>query len=853
MLGGPHIRAGIGDVFGVDIDPNAQWDVQWLAAPPLWVTVLLLCVPLALFVYWLYRGSATPAGRGRRALLAATRFFAVLCVILMLFDPVLTVEKEITRRAYVAVLVDDSLSMAFVDRHADPEVQTALARAAGFIGAEEALTASAQVKLETTSRWDLLRAVWRAERPNFLGKLEQTHLVKLYGFSTRLRRNPKLADEAAPTGSHTKLGDAVRDVLDDLKGQAVAGIVVISDGRSNSGELAPIEAARLAATHGAAGVPIFPVAVGAVDVPKDLEMLQVRAPDVVLTGEQVQIDYVVRHTGFPGESVRVELHKDGADGEILEDTELVLRDGATGDRFTQRAQLRLPPFDEEGEYELVLLVPPDPEDVVPSNNIRRIRIRVVDGTLKVLYVDGRPRFEYRHLSMALIRDKRIAVNCLLADADVGVPQRRSNDPRVTPLMQFPSEGVGKDGQPGLFDYDCVIIGDVAFELKRGMTIFPEPDRHMALLERYVEEAGGGIIFLAGLDANPSRYRGTPLETLLPVELLSPERWASERGNAFSDEPIMPVVTEKGQGHSLLQLHPDPRRPELNTALWQGDRRLNGFYWVAPVRGPKLHAEVLLRHPGIDEATRPILATMWYGRGRTVYVGTDEIWRWRELQGDRYYYRFFSNLIRYVGHNRLLGDERRYELSLERSNYTLGERVTVRARRWDDNFQKLAGVEDVTIKHETEDGTIAEVKLGAVPNAPGEFEASIVAQQLGAHRVWFETTKASGTTGKAALVSFDVTVPQRELENPAMDITALQALWDESGAAAAALRGPERVARTEFFQLWELGQVAGAIPERTRILSGVDAVYRLWDTWLVFFLLLGLLCLEWIVRKLTRLP
>ena len=101
------------------------------------------------------------------------------------------------------------------------------------------------------------------------------------------------------------------------------------------------------------------------------------------------------------------------------------------------------------------------------------------------------------------------------------------------LTQFPAEGVGKNGRPGLFDFDCVIIGDVAFELKRGISIFPEPDRHMALLERYVEEAGGGVIFLAGPDANPHRYRGTPLETLLPIELLSPDKFAAERADAFT--------------------------------------------------------------------------------------------------------------------------------------------------------------------------------------------------------------------------------------------------------------------------------------------------------------------------------
>ncbi len=37
------------------------------------------------------------------------------------------------------------------------------------------------------------------------------------------------------------------------------------------------------------------------------------------------------------------------------------------------------------------------------------------------------------------------------------------------------------------------------------------------------------------------------------------------------------------------------------------------------------------------------------------------------------------------------------------------------------------------------------------------------------------------------------------------------------------------------------------------LSGVESVHRLWDSWGVFGLLVVLLCLEWIARKMARLP
>ena len=126
----------------------------------------------------------------------------------------------------------------------------------------------------------------------------------------------------------------------------------------------------------------------------------------------------------------------------------------------------------------------------------------------------------------------------------------------------------------------------------------------------------------------------------------------------------------------------------------------------------------------------------------------------------------------------------------------------------------------------------------------------MANRLGPHRLWFDIEHGNQKT-KASLVSFDVIVPQREMDNPSRDDDILQSVWEESGATAAATEAA--APRDKFFHLWELPVVASSIPDRKRILSGVDATYRLWDTWLVFLLLTGLLCVEWIVRKLTRLP
>ncbi|MCI0343072.1 MAG: hypothetical protein L0216_18330, partial [Planctomycetales bacterium] len=248
--------------------------------------------------------------------------------------------------------------------------------------------------------------------------------------------------------------------------------------------------------------------------------------------------------------------------------------------------------------------------------------------------------------------------------------------------------------------------------------------------------------------------------------------------------------------------------------------------------------------GSDEG-RPILASMRYGLGRTVYIGTDETWRWRLLQGDRLYYRFWQNLIRYVGHNRLLGEQKRFHIALDKTAYTLGERVVVRARVFQEDFQPLRAEEvEARLEKPRSGGASEPLPLRAVDRErrPGVYEGSIVAGTLGPHQVWFPLRGAPGEQreeSRAGLASFEVTIPQREFEKPSMDRDTLAAMARESGGAT--------------WDLWQLPEIPAKVKRLSQTLSGVESVHRLWDSWGVFGALVALLCLEWIARKLARLP
>jgi hypothetical protein len=84
---------------------------------------------------------------------------------------------------------------------------------------------------------------------------------------------------ARPTGAHTQPGDALVDVLRDLSGNTIAGMVMISDGRSTatpqSGAVTLDEAARRLRQ---AKVPVSTIATGTAEPLRDLALVDLTAP-----------------------------------------------------------------------------------------------------------------------------------------------------------------------------------------------------------------------------------------------------------------------------------------------------------------------------------------------------------------------------------------------------------------------------------------------------------------------------------------------------------------------------------------------------------------------------------------------
>jgi len=769
---------------------------------------LLLAGLLAVLGAWLYLREPVGPGRGVRLALIVARAVFVAGLLLFLTHPVIQLTREEPARGSLLVLLDTSASQDI----ADPRAGSDLARAAIAAGvlspgpADRAVPESQSAKLAALTRRELVEAAFANSALDLGARVTAHSDVLLASFDRAagpVRAVPAEsgglpeAIRALPkAGPSTALGDSLVAALDATAGQPLTGVLVISDGATNSG--APLAAGAEAAAK--RGLPVFAWATG-VTAPPDLGIVSFSGPPVAFAREEAPLQIRLRAAGLAGR-----------------ETELVLREG---DKELARRPVRV---DADGEIELTVPVEPRtageitytaevaalPGEATAENNRANATIRVIDRRIRVLIVEQEPRWEFRYLLDTLQRDRRVEVHAVMLDGDPGL----GREPGGVFLPELPDSA-------GLLENVIVVLGDV------------DPARlgaeRMNALSRLVRETGGGLVFLAGPRHGPVAFRGTPLEALLPVSL------AGAAPAEPYPEPVGLVLTPAGRTSPLLRLADNPAD---SVEIWQ---RFPGARWTARTGPAKPAAEVLLVDPTpakrSGDAPQPVLALMPAGRGQVFYFGTGDTWRWRSRVGERHYLRVWGQVFLKLGLERLAGASDLVQLNTARPNYAPGDRVVVSGRIFDQSFQPLsaAAVEarvtlvpaDAAPDSPPIESTLV---LRARGGRPGEFEAEIRADARGRYTVVTELD------AKAA-VTFTVDTVDLEGRDPALRLEALEQLTRATGG---------RVFREE--DLSELPEAVAARLPATTLTRRIEPAF---NAWLLGALIL-VVCAEWALRRLHRL-
>jgi hypothetical protein len=694
--------------------------------------------------------------------------------------------------------------------------------------------------LAEVTRLDIVKAVLAREDLDFANRLLEKNSLKVFTFSSGIRlfgegrkgekfsltlkeKDAEVQQDPFKTleakGAETKLGDSLNEALNFLKGQRIAGVIIISDGRNNRGMLKP---SQVAETAGLKDIPIYTVGVGNPEDPKDIALVNLEAREVVLVNDKVSFNFMIRSRGYEGETITATLR---FGDEIKQTKQIKLK----GNNQIQREGMSHKP-DREGEYEVVLELTIKPSEQFKQNNKLTHQLKVVDEKIKVLYIDCYPRWEYRFLKNALIRDDTMKVQCLLQSADEGFPQESS--PGVEPLTGFP------ETKTELFEnYHVIMLGDIDPSHPRQPL---RPDE-MRWIREFVEKLGGGLLFMAGENFAPDCYRDTPLEDLVPVitERLAPGEswhWSKTKTDTFHM-----MLTPEGKEHSVMRLTSDK---EANIELWEdNDRResnsLPGFYWYFPARKGKPGTVVLATHPRDKYEPgkrKPIIGYMNTAGGHTMYVGVDSTWRWRAGVGDIYFYRFWSQAIRFLSTRILLGKTKYHTIATDKPTYLLNEHVNITARILDQNFNPLEA-EKQTVYMRAPNEAESAIDLIHNPNNPGTYTGTVTTKQLGWYKLWIGTGAEDPEKGKA-YTTFNVEVPVLERKDPRKNKELLALMAKVSGG--------------QYREIHKLGDIPGAVEEIIETIDTEVSEDRLWDKSWVMILFVCLLACEWIGRKLRKL-
>ncbi|MGQ9917752.1 MAG: glutamine amidotransferase [Bryobacteraceae bacterium] len=368
---------------------SGGWSAPWLAA-----AVVLAAVGL----FWLLRRRGLR--RKRLVLLGVLQWSVLAVLLLLLWQPALSVTVLKPQQNVVAVVVD----------------------------------ASASMQLE--QRYDQARTLVEGR---LVEELKKRYPVRLYVAGEVPARVEELPE--APQARRTDLGAALRQIAADSSMLPVGAVVLFSDGADNGGNLGPetLEALRRAR------IPVHTVGFGSEKIQNDLEILDAALPGRVLPGSRMLLTVTLRQSGFRGRTAQLAV-RDG--DSVLAQKDLKLpEDGGTW-RETVALNAGRP-----GVRTLTVSAGPlEGETNIRNNTVERI-VDVRDRKPRILYFEGEPRWEMKFIRRAVEEDGQLDLASIVRTTENRFYRQGIRSPQELE-RGFPSS------VDELFGYQALILGNV---------------------------------------------------------------------------------------------------------------------------------------------------------------------------------------------------------------------------------------------------------------------------------------------------------------------------------------------------------------------------------------------------------
>lgn len=785
-------------IEGINSITHFDLTLRWTGAAVL--CLILAAIGYAVFIYWRERRLSVP----RKVLLGSLRASVLLIIIFLLLEPVLGFKDTVTRLKPLLVLMDVSESMNTSDKRKSYENQKDAALALGKIRSEQPqgllstpLSDKIRSEVSDVSRIELAKNILNL--PSFR-QLTSDYRVHHFKFGAQLDSiaEKEIANIDAKD-KITRLGTAIKEAVSQYAGQPIAGIVLLTDGASNEG-LAPLSVARQMQEQ---NIPLYPVGIGLPKLP-DVQLHELLVQDTVFCKDKVPVRVQILSNGYSGKEIKLALF---FDENKIENKRVILTGDAQFEEF-----VFIP--EKTGLAKLEVTNSFLPGEISSENNRLSRTIRVIDDKAKVLYIEGKPRWEYRYLRWILLRDHRSDVKFLMAEGD---PEFAGTSEQY--LTQFPKERTLREIHAELFRYDLLILGDVS------SSYFTTTQ--LELIRDFVREQGGSFLMIAGSQQAPASYTKTPIASILPIE-------ANNEDSLRVGAKIYPTITTAGYNTKVMSLGASRKETQK---LWS---LVKPLYKVPSLDGTKPGAVVLAE---LSKNRYPLVAWQRYGKGKSLYIGTDQLWRLRYKNGDKYHARFWGQVNRFLTLSRLLGGNKRIKLMVEQGNARTGEEVKIFANVLNEFYEPVTSSEYTVHIDRLKPEWSTTIQLKPVPNVPGLYQGFFTPTVPGDYRL---------RTSKDVIAMDSAINPQFAKKQANSVITEFHVKARSLGESEVVMQEKllKRMAEISGGKYFSIGDLSSLSQNLTKEKQTVR-VYNekvLWNLPIIFVILVVLMGAEWLLRR-----
>jgi uncharacterized membrane protein len=567
----------------------ARGQFALLGAWPKWMLVLLILAAAA-GLAWLIRSRlarAAPVMRSWRAwVIWGLQTLLAALLLMLLWQPAITVAELKPQQNIIAVLVDDSRSMAI---------------------SEDGFTRQAQAV--------------KALQSGVLTSLNRSFQTRLYRIDSVPARIDSLGD-LEPNAPSTRIGDSLKQLSEETSDLPIGAVVLLSDGDDNSGGIGMDAISALRARH----IPVHTVGFGRERAEHDVELDDAVVAPRALAGSRVAARITLHQRGYAGAKINLTV-RDVSAGQVKVLAARTINLGPNGNLQTETLMFDI---GGAGAKTLQIAAAPLPGEENTANNTLSRVVNVGSEPRRILYMEGEPRWEYKFIRQAEEDDRMVQIVSIDRTSENKIYRQGISDPKEL-ADGFPSR------PDDLFVYQGLIIGSV----EAGYFTPGQQE----LIREFVDRRGGGLLLLGGQFAlADGGWNASNLIDLLPATLpTQPGTFHREADPKSGTTHTTAELAPAGADSIITRLVDDPT---ANAAKW---KKLPYLMDYEDPGTPKPGAAVLANMITPEARKLPLLITENFGRGRTAIMATGGSWRWQMSSplGDTAHDLFWQQLLRWL--------------------------------------------------------------------------------------------------------------------------------------------------------------------------------------------------------------